>query len=89
MVKNLFSAKGKILLATSKPYQSSWYYITYGGYFCNSFISSFLNDVGITSNKGQVNWKDIFTEAVQATQKRAQTDEDPSLQNPIYHFEMN
>lgn len=89
MVRNLFSSKGKVLLATSKPYQSSWYYITYGGYFCNSFISSFLNDVGITSNKAQVNWKDIFNEAVSATKKRAATDEDPSLQNPIYHFEMN
>lgn len=88
VVKNLFSAKGKVLLATSKPYQASWYYITYGGYFCNSFISSFLNDVGVTSGKTQVSWKDIFSSAISATKKRAETDEDPSLQNPIYHFEL-
>lgn len=89
MVKNLFSSKGKVLLATSKPYQASWYYITYGGYFCNSFISSFLNDVGVTTTKTQTNWKDIFSQAVAATKNRAATDEDPSLQNPMYHFEVN
>lgn len=88
IVRSLFSKRGKAIIATSKPKEASWYYIGYGGYFCNSFINNFMQSVGFTSS-GNVSWEKIFTEAMNNTTRLAQQDADPSYQDPIYHFELN
>ena len=87
-VKNLFSTKGKILIATSKPYESSWYYHDTGGFFGTNFMSTFLSSVGFTSRSTNLSWPTIFKTAMNYTVAQTEGGEGGTKpQHPIYLFE--
>lgn len=88
VVKSLFSKKGKILIATSKPTEYTWYYNDKGGFFGSNFKSAFQKNVGFSSN-ANINWTDIFKEAIKYTVQRTESHEggtDP--QHPMSYFDL-
>jgi hypothetical protein len=88
IVKSLFSKKGKILIATSKPTEYTWYYNDKGGFFGSNFKSAFQKNVGFSTNTN-INWTDIFKEAIKYTVQRTEAHEggtDP--QHPISYFDL-
>lgn len=87
-VKNLFSTRGKMMIATSKPYESTWYYHDTGGFFGTNFMSTFLSNVGFTSRTTAPSWPNIFKTAMNYTVKQTEGGEGGTKpQHPIYLFE--
>lgn len=88
-VKNLFSQRGKILVATSKPFESSWYYQDTGGIFGSNFTSTFLADVGFTSSNTNISWETIFNDAIQYTIEKTEAKANGTQpQHPIHYYEL-
>jgi hypothetical protein len=86
-VKNLLATRGKMLVATSKPYESTWYYHDTGGFFGTNFMSTFLSNVGFTS-RTTPSWSSIFKTAMNYTVKQTEGGEGGTKpQHPIYLFE--
>jgi hypothetical protein len=87
-VKSLFKQSGKLLLATSKPYESTWYYQTIGGCFGNNFVSAISKETNFTNTNSSVNWKSIFDNSVQETVAYTKSGQTPEEQDPIMYFEI-
>ncbi len=86
LVKALFNKEGNILIASSSPGQPSWYYVASGGYFCNSLLDNFLNDVGFTGNNNQVTWNKIVDDAIRDTKTKVAYDK--NMQDPLSYIEI-
>ena len=87
-VKSLFSTRGKMMIATSKPYESTWYYHDTGGFFGTNFMSTFLSNVGFTSKTTSPSWSTIFKTAMNYTVQQTEAGEGGTKpQHPIYLFE--
>jgi hypothetical protein len=87
-MKALFNQSGKMLIATSKPNESTWYYQTMGGLFGNNFVSAISKETNFTNQSNNVSWKDIFDNSVNETVSRTRSGETPAEQDPIMHFDI-
>jgi hypothetical protein len=84
--KSLMNQKGEILVATSSPNQPSVYYISTGGFFCNSFITSLLSNLGFNSSSANTSWGNILQLAKEGTQFESLISN--KKQDPIWHIVM-
>ena len=89
LIKSLLQESGKMLLATSKPSESTWYFKKDGGFFGNSFIDNITKETSFTNAGNPVSWRDIISNAMKETTSKSIADE-PSTkeQNPIIYFEI-
>jgi hypothetical protein len=87
-MKALFKQSGKLLVATSKPNESTWYYQTIGGLFGNNFVSAISKETNFTNQSNNVSWKDIFDNSISETVQRTASGETPAQQDPILHYDI-
>lgn len=88
-VRNLVSQRGKILVATSKPNEYTWYYQNTGGIFGSNFTTTFLTDVGYASNNASISWENIFNDAIKYTVEKTESRENGTQpQHPIHYYDV-
>jgi hypothetical protein len=87
-MKTLLKQSGNMLLATSAPKESTWYYQTSGGCFGNNFVSNVFKEASFANTSNTVSWKDVIDNSVKQTVNTTGGDFTPAVQDPILMFDI-